>query len=135
MVKQHRLLDWRSLSIAISVGIFGITESPVRAIPVSRQSSFELSQVGIGSRINRPTPLNLRPQTHIPLPTVNGRSSSYYRYPKYRGRYYDGYRYGHDHYRTHRRRNHRRRGPVIIINPSNYSEYSNYASPIRVIRK
>ena len=135
MVKQHRLIDWRSLAIAISLGIFSVAQTPARAIPVSGQSSFDLSQVGIGSRINRPTPLNLRPRTHIPLPTVNGRSNSYYRYPEYRDRHYDGYEYGHDHYHTHRRQNRHRKGTVIIINPDSYSGYSNYDPLIRIIRK
>ena len=135
MVKQHRLLDWRSLAIAISLGIFSIAQSPARAIPASNQSSFKIAQVGVRSRINRPTPLNLRPRTHIPLPTVNDRSGSYYRYPKYRDRHYDRYRYGHDHYHPHRRRDRyrNRSGTVIIINPAN--SYSNYDSYIRIIRK
>ena len=132
MVKQHQLFDWRSLAIAISLGIFSIAQTPARAIPASERSSLKLAQVGVRSRINRPTPLNLRPRTHIPLPTVNGRSG-YYRYPN-RDRYYNGYEYGHDHYHTHRHRHRHRRGPVIIINPSSYSEYSNY-NYIRIIRK
>ena len=131
MVKQHGILDWRSLGIAISLGIFSLAQTPARAFPAASQSSFELAQVGVGSRIDRPTPLNLRPRTHIPLPTVNGRSGSYYRYSD-RDRYYDRYQYGHEHYHTHRRRNRHRKGPVIIINPAN--SYSNY-DYIRVIRK
>lgn len=134
MVKQHQLFDWRSLAIAISLGIFSIAQTPARAIPASERSSLKLAQVGVRSRINRPTPLNLRPRTHIPLPTVRDRHyDGYYRYPN-RDRYYNGYEYGHDHYHTHRHRHRHRRGPVIIINPSSYSEYSNY-NYIRIIRK
>ena len=137
MVTQQRLLDWRSIAIAIPLAIFSLTQSSAKAIPAPNQSesSFRLAQVGVGSRINRPTPLNLRPRTHIPLPTVNGRYEGYYRYSEYRDRHRNGYRYGHDHYHTHRRRNRRRKGTVIIINPSNYSEYHNYNGYIRVIRK
>lgn len=139
MLEQQRsLVDWRSILgiLAISLGIFSVTESPARAIPTKSQN-FKLAQVGVGSRINRPTPLNLRPRTHIPLPTVrDSRSDRYYRSRENRHRHYDGYEYGHDHYHTHRRRKPRRQGgPVIIINPSNYSEYSNYDGYIRVIRK
>ena len=139
MVKQHRLISWRSIlgTLAISLGIFSVTKSPARAIPAPSQSGLKLAQVGVGSRINGPTPLNIRPRTHIPLPAVrNSRYSSYYEYPEYRDRRYDRYEYGHDHYRTHRRRKPRhQRGPVIIINPSNYSEYSNHNGYIRVIGK
>ena len=132
MVRQHRLFDRGS--IAILLAIFSVTQSPAKAIPAPNQSDFKLGQVGVRSQIDRPTPLNLRPRTHIPLPTVNDRGS-YYRYPKYRDRHYDGYGYGHDHYHTHRRRNRHRKGTVIIINPSNYSEYSNYNGYIRIIGK
>lgn len=136
MVKQHRnLFNWRSSlgSLIISLGLLSVTKSPVKAIPPQTQSSFELAQVGVRSRIDRPTPLNLRPRTHIPLPTVRGsRYGSYSRYPN-RDRYYDGYGHSHDRDRTHPRRSRHRRGPVIIINPSNYFEYSNYDSYIRVI--
>ena len=137
MVKQHRILDWRSLlgTITISLGIFSVIDSPVRAKPASVQSGFKLAQVGVGSRINPPTPLNLRPRTHIPLPTVENHRGGYYRYPEDRGHHHDGYTYGHDHYHTHRRRNRRRKGPVIIINPAGYSEYSNHNGYIRIIRK
>ena len=137
MVEQYRnLLNWRSAlgTLAISLGIFSVAQSSARAIPAKSQSSFKLAQIGVESRINRPTPLNLRPRTHIPLPTVRDGRGSYYRYPEYRDRHYDRYGYGHDHYHIHRRRKRRhRRSPVIIINPAN--SYSNYDSYIRVIRK
>ena len=128
MVKQHRnLFNWRSglSSLIISLGIFSVAKSPAEAMPAQTSSSLELAQVGVRSSINRPTPLNLRPRTHIPLPAVNGRYGSYYRHPGYRDRHYDRSGYGHDHYHTHRRRKHRhRRGPVIIINPADsYSTY------------
>lgn len=137
MVKQHRnILNWQSAlgTLAISLGIFSIAQSSARAIPTNSHS-FKLAQVGVRGRINGPTPLNLRPRTHIPQPTVNDRYGSYYRHPEYRDRHYDRYGYGHDHYHTHRRRNRHKRGPVIIINPANYSEYSNHNGYIRVIRK
>ena len=134
MIEQHRILDWRSLAIAISLAIFSVCQSPAKAIPAPNQSSFRLAQVGVGSRINRPTPLNLRPRTHIPLPTVNGRSGGYYRYPD-RDRHRNGSGYGHDHYHTHPRRHRHPKGTVIIINPANYSGYSNHNGYIRVIRK
>ena len=136
MVELHRnLLNWRSAlgTLAISLGIFSVAQSPARAIPAQTQSSFKLSQIGVGGRINRPTPLNLSPRTHIPLPTVRDGRGSYYRYSEYRDRHYDRYGYGHDHYHTHRRQDRHRRGPVIIINPVN--SYSNYDSYIRIIRK
>ena len=136
MVTQHRLFGWRATAIAIPLVIFSLTQSSAKAIPAPNQSSFRLAQVGVGSRINRPTPLNLRPRTHIPLPTVRDRGyGSYYRHPKYRDRHYDEYRYGHDHYHTHRRRHRRRKGPVIIIDPANYSGYSNHNGYIRIIGK
>ena len=138
MREQYRnLRDWRSTlgTLAISLGMFSVAQLPARAIPTSSQTNSQLAQVGVRSRINRPTPLNLRPRTHIPLPRVNGRYGSYNRYPRYRDRYYDGYRYGHDHHHTHRRRSRHRRGTVIIINPSNYTEYSNYDGYIRIIGK
>ena len=123
---------WRAIgTLAIFIGMFGAVKSPDQAIPVKTQNSFELAQVGVRSRIDGPTPLNLRPRTHIPLPR-----GSYYGYPRYSNYHRDGYKYGHEHYHTHhRRRDRHRRGPVIIINPNNYSEYSNYDSYIRVIRK
>lgn len=138
MLKQHQQLSWRrTLGMAIALGIFSAVKSPAQAMPVPTPDSLEIAQVGVRSRIDRPIPLNLRPRTHIPLPAGRyERRGSYYRYPPYRGDRHERYGYGHEHYHTHRHRRHeRRRGPVIIINPSNYSEYSNYDGYIRVIRK
>jgi hypothetical protein len=132
MREQDRPFSWKAIgTLAIFLGMFGALESPAWAIPVKNQNSFELAQVGVRSRLDGPTPLNLRPRTDIPLPR-----SSYYGYPRSRNYHRDEYKYGHEHYHTHhRRRDSHRRGPVIIINPNNYFEYSNYDSYIRVIRK
>lgn len=124
--------------IALAVGILGISEAPAQSIPELAEDSWQISQVGVRSRAVPPTPLNLRPQTHIPLPT-NSRSSDYYRHSGYR-QYdrYDRYGYGHHHDHHHHDRHRRSRGPVIIINPATFSNYSNYNTQggyIRVIRK
>ena len=153
MPKQHQnKFGWQSAlgAIAISLSTFGIRSSPVQAAPKPIKDSFKLAQVGVRSRINPPTPLNLRPRTHIPLPT-HSRSQDYYGYPGYRDSYrgshggsYRNDRYGsghdhhHHHHHHHHRGNRRNRGPVIIINPatsSSYSNYSNQSGYIRVIRK
>ena len=135
-------LNWQSAlgAIAITAGVLGIGESPAQSMPIA-EDSWQVAQVGVRSRINSPTPLNLRPQTHIPLPT-NSRSSDYYQPSRYRGGYsrHDEYGYGHHHDHHHHRGHHRRRrnrGPVIIINPatSSYSNYSSQDSYIRIIRK
>ena len=131
MSKQHQF-HWQIwATIAIFLSILGITESPARAFPQPSQDSFKLAQVGVGSRINPPTPLNLRPRTHIPLPPSR---YNHYEYPQYRDFYRsDRYRYGHERYRD---RHHRKSGgTVIIINPSYNNSYSNYDSYIRIIRK
>lgn len=114
------------------------------------KDNFQLAQIRGRGRINAPTPLNLRPRTHIPLPARRShRRSDYYGHP-YGGsrrdhRQYrdadDHSRYNHDHH-THHRRNRSRRNPVIIINPANSSRhrndnnsnYKNYDGFIRVIR-
>ena len=131
MNKQHQF-SWQTAwgTIAIVLGI-GITGSPAIAFP-QQADSFKLAQVGVGSRINAPTPLNIRPRTHIPLPRSR---YNRYGYPKYRDYYRsDRYRYDRDcdrHY-DHRRN---RGGTVIIINPSNHDSYDNYDGYIRIIRK
>ena len=148
--EQQVKFNWKSAFGAIvTAAALGIGSSSVQASPEVEleAKSFEIAQVGVRSRINSPTPLNLRPRTHIPLPTTS-RSSDYYRhrgyYPQYR-RYnrHDRYGYGHHHggrhYGYHRGRN-RRRGTVIIINPGSSSSYSNYnytdiGGHIRVIGK
>ena len=142
MSTQHQnRLNWRATlsAIAISVSALSIGSSSVQAAPKFITASIQLAQVGVRSRINAPTPLNLRPRTHIPLPT-SSRSRDYPRYSGYRG-YRRGYGHNHyhrhDHYHNHRGK-HRNRGPVIIINPATSSSYSNYRHQggyIRVIRK
>jgi len=145
--------NWRSMvgAFAISLGAFGMIESPVDASPNQLQDSFKLAQVGIRSRTNAPTPLNLTPRTHIPLPTSrhnrHRQSSDYYEnrghrgfhrgHRQYRGsRRHDRYDHHHHDHHPHQRRNHSRRDSVIIINPSNSnSNHSNYDGYIRVIRK
>ena len=130
--------NWQSAfsAITLAVGAFGITKFPAQSMPVV-EDRLQIAQVGVRSQISSPTPLNLRPQTHIPLPT-NSRSSDYYRHPAYRGGYYryDDYGYGHHHHHHHHHHRSRHRGPVIIINPAT-SSYSNYSQNgyIRIIGK
>lgn len=153
MTTQHQnKFSWQSAlgAIAIFGSTFSISSTTVQAAPKPVKDSFKLAQVGVRSRINAPVPLNLRPRTHIPLPT-HSRSQDY-EYPGYRDSYrgshggsYRNDRYGsghdhdcHDHHHSHHRGNRRNRGPVIIINPatlSSYSNYSNQSGYIRVIRK
>lgn len=138
MGKQYRnKFNWRSLlgALTISLGAFGIIESPaVQATPELIQGSFELAQVGVQSQINGPTPLNLRPRTHIPLPESRYDRRDDYGYREYRDR---ESKYGHDYYHPHRRGDLHGRDTVIIIRPSNNIEsYRNsYDSYIRVIRR
>ena len=137
MGKQYRnKFNWRSLlgALTISFGAFSIIKSsPAQATPEPIQGSFELAQVVVQSQIDGPTPLNLRPRTHIPLPESRYDRRDDYRYREYRD--YES-EYGHDHHHSSRRSDRNRRGPVIIINPSNYSEsYRNSDNYIRVIRK
>ena len=135
MGKQH--FHWQIWgTIAIFLGILGITESPAIAFLDRAEDSFKLAQVGVGSRINAPTPLNLRPRTHIPLPPSR---YNHYEYSNYRDYHRpDRYRYGHERYRDrhHSHRRERKSGEtVIIINPSYNNSYSKYDSYIRIIRK
>lgn len=137
MGRQDRKFGWQTAlgALAISWGIVGAIEAPASAAPWTQRT---IAQVGVRSQIGSPTPLNLRPRTHIPLPT-NSRSRDYYGYPT--RRYYGHGKYGH--YRDPHRHYPPKRsggGTVIIINPSNYSEYSNYnysefGGRVRVIRK
>lgn len=140
-------INWRTTlgTLAISLGTLGIIELPAEANPHQVQDSLQIAQVGVRSRINAPTPLNLRPRTHIPLPSRRyNRRSNYCGYHGCRGehRHHRRYRrsnrrvrYDHDHYDHHRRSRSRKRS-VIIINPSNSnSRYSNDNGYIRVIRK
>lgn len=139
MARQDRKFGWQTAlgALVIFGGIFGSIEAPASAAPWKAQSE-RIAQVGVRSRsqIGSPTPLNLRPRTHIPLPT-NSRSRDYYGYP--RSRYYGRGKYRH--YRDrHYPRKFPRGGTTIIINPSNHSEYrhynySEYGGLIRTIRK
>jgi hypothetical protein len=125
--------DWRSIlgAIAFVTGTVFIVETPAQALPEASKDSFKLAQVGVTSQINAPIPLNLKPRTHIPLPT-NSSSSDY-------DNSYDESTYPHDHYRYHHHhRNNQNNGTVIIINPTNQSSYEGYSdrnSYIRIIRK
>jgi hypothetical protein len=136
--------NWGSAlgAIALFAGALCILESPAEALPEAAKDSFKLVQVGVTSQIDSPIPLNLRPRTHIPLPT-NSRSSDYerhFRYGEY-SNYDDEYGYGHDEQHHHRYRGNQGSGTVIIINPANHSNYSNYESYsdqggyIRIIRE
>lgn len=117
--------NWGSAlgAIALFTGTLCILGTPAQAVPEATRDSFKLAQVGVTSQINAPIPLNLRPRTHIPLPT-NSRSSDYDRYSRY-----DEYGYGHEHEDHHdHHRGNDRNNTVIIINPANHSSYSNYES-------
>jgi hypothetical protein len=118
--KQTRY-NWRlALSaIALLAGAICFFESPAEAVPKVTKDSFKLAQVGVSSQVNAPIPLNLRPRTHIPLPT-NSRSSDY-------DSSYDEYGYPHerDRYHHHHRGN-QNNGTVIIINPANHFNYKSY---------
>ena len=132
--------NWRNTLGALAIGIGAITcmDTPATATPI--QNSLKLAQVGVRSRITPPTPLNLRPRVHIPLPQSN---YSRYNYPKYNSGYNHHhrsdryYRNGHHHHHEHTHDHHHRRGKVIIISPSNHNGISNYSSDrlIRVIKR
>jgi hypothetical protein len=145
-----------SFAIAFLVATGCILESPAQAVPEIgskvTKDSFQLAQIGISSPSNAPIPLNLRPRTHIPLPT-NSHSSDDDYYSEYDSGYDDGYRDAREH-DTHRDcHDHRdypsgrfcdrhRKDTVIIINParSTYGSYgdddldSNQRRYIRIIR-
>lgn len=136
MSMQDRKYRWQTAlgALAISWGILDAIEVPASAAP---RTQSKIAQVGVRSQISPPTPLNLRPQTHIPLPT-NSRSRDYYGYPRSRG-YYGHGKYGHYRDRHYPPRP-PRGGTVIIINPSHHSEYRNYnyseyGGRVRIIRK
>ena len=145
--EQQVKLNWKSVLGAIAAtAALGIGSSSVQASPEAefeKTESFQIAQIHVRSRINSPTPLNMRPRTHIPLPTTS-RSSDYYHrgyYPQYRGyNRYDRYGYGHHHDYGHHRGRNGRRGTVIIINPGSSNTYSNYnytdiGGHIHIIRK
>ncbi|MEL6928561.1 MAG: hypothetical protein AAFO95_07995 [Cyanobacteria bacterium J06600_6] len=140
-------LHWQpTLSvIALALGLSGLDVAPAQSLPEFAEDSWQIAQVGVRGRVTSPTPLNLTPRTHIPLPT-NSRSRNYHRPYQYRGRHgrhnrHDPYSYGHSHDHHHHDHHHhhrRRKGPVIIIKPATSSSYSNYSSQdgyIRIIRK
>ena len=136
MSKQNQKFKWQAaLGVAISCGMFGVMEVSAEATPWNTDNST-LAQVGVRSRIAPPTPLNLRPQTHIPLPTTS-RSRDYYGYPRHKGYHYDRHGAYRDRHYDYCRKNCSRNDAVIIINPSSYSEfeYSNDDNYIRIIRQ
>ncbi|MGL5835434.1 MAG: hypothetical protein ACRC1Z_19725 [Waterburya sp.] len=143
--KQGNKSNWRlvwgaiALLAGASAGIVGILESSAQAAPAIKPAialeftrnnfknslkhdSLKVAQVGINSPSNAPIPLNLRPRTHIPLPT-DSRSRDY--------DYYSGYDHGYDrgyddgYYRGKHRDRHRK-DTVIIINPATSSTYESY---------
>ena len=132
-------LNWRNAcgALAIGLGAFTCINTPATATPI--QSHFELAQVGVRSRITPPTPLNLRPRVHTPLPQSNYSHYPHHRYSKYNSGY-NNYRrsdrYHHHHEHTHDN-HHRSRDKVIIISPGNHRDVRNYSSDnfIRVIRR
>lgn len=149
MSKQRQTkLNWKSVlgAIALVVGS-GAIAFPAQATPDWETESFKLAQVR--SRVNPPTPLNLRPRTHTPLPTTRGSRGYYHRsgYGSRSRRLYGGYNrhdsdYGYRHDRDYRRDRHQRDkgGTVIIINPansrsSNHRGYNRQGSYIRIIGK
>lgn len=138
--------NWQTAlsAFVIGIGVIGLCP-PSEAISVTpvlensaaeeNSSSLKLAQVGIRSRINAPTPLNITPPpgTHIPLPSNsyyhrnrsyhnyqrNPRQGYYYRRSRNHGRhnpYYEDH-----HYRgTVRKRSPQRRSRGVIIIKSNY---------------
>jgi hypothetical protein len=126
-------------AIAFLIATGCIFESPAQAVPEIgskvTKDSFQLAQVGVSSPNNALIPLNLRPRTHIPLPTNSHNSDDDY-YSEYdagyNSGYGDGYRDAHE-YGDHRDRHHRRdrdrhrKNTVIIINPARttYESYGN----------
>jgi hypothetical protein len=121
-------------AIAFLVATGCIFESPAQAVPEigskTTKDSFQLAQIVIGSPNNAPIPLNLRPRTHIPLPTDSGSSDDDY-YSGYDDGYNDGYNDSYDdgyHRGGHRDRH--RKNTVIIINPAR-STYENYGNSDR----
>ena len=150
--EQQVKLNWKSILGAIAAtAALGIGSSSVQASPeaeLRQTESFEIAQIRFRSRISSPTPLNMRPRTHIPSPTTGSDYYDYHHdryYRQYRGHNrYDRHGYGHHHDYDRRHGRHRgrngRRGTVIIINPGSSNTYSNYnytdiGGHIRIIRK
>ena len=154
-MRQQRQIKLHCQSLlgafALVVGIGGAIATPALATPDLEATSFKLANFKLAqasSRVNSPTPLNLRPRTHIPLPT-NRSSRDYYRHSGYgrgsRGAYgrfkrHERYDYGYRHDRDYHRDRRGTGETVIIINPassrhSNYSNYNRQDSYIRIIGK
>lgn len=141
--KQKTKLGWlKALSpIVFTLGGVLAAELPAAAIPnldsinIS-QNGLHLAQVGVRSRIVPPTPLNLTPRYHIPLPQSNYRyrSRGYRRDRHYGYDRYDDYHHHHRHSRYSRRRS-KNKSPVIIINPATEQHRSTTGSYIRIIKK
>ena len=140
-------LNWRNAlgAFAIGLGAIAYTELPTTAYPI--KDSLQLRGEGVRSRVTPPTPLNLRPRVHIPLPQSNYSRYPSHSYPRYNNSYNGNYRRSHHHYEdchhhhehTHQNRHrssHRRRGKVIIINPGDRSGIGNPINGnfIRLIR-
>ena len=121
------------------LGIFAIvsaasTISTAAIANPHNSTELYLAQVGVRSRINSPTPINLRPRHHIPLPSSN-RSSRYnrrynqhrdYRYSEYNDDYYRDRRINRKYRRRHqsdydrdihnqRSRKRRTRGSITVF--------------------
>lgn len=128
---SQKRFDWqKALKIlAIALGTATIVESPGIAIAVETTDSFKIAQVGVRSRITPPTPLNITPRIHIPLPASRyNRHQNYYGFPRSRGSYnrwrsrnyrqdrrYDRYNgSGYDDHPRQSRRGYRKRGKIII---------------------
>ena len=128
--KTRSKLNWRNVIGTLAIGLGAITSIDASAMATPIKDNFQLAQVGVQSRINSPTPLNLRPRTHIPLP-----QSNYSHYPRYNSGYgnYDrrhshqGNRHHTHHRHTHHHR-HRNRSTVIIIRPGGHSSMGNYGN-------
>lgn len=113
--KYQAKLNWHHALGALTIMGIGLINAPA------------LAQVGIRSRIESPTPLNIKPRTHIPSP-ADRYNDPRYNYPRYN----PGYRHRGKYYPHHRRTHKRNGGTVIIINPSRRT-YSDRNSQIYII--
>lgn len=176
MILEHRhkfygRLNWRPIlsAFALGLGTIGLC-SPVEAMSqitakesppllenniratsqiTYSQADFQLAQVGVRSRINGPTPLNITPPpgTHIPLPAPTYYHYRYNHAPYHRGvrrkyirhrrsSHYDRHQHYDDcHHHPHRSRRHKKGSRVIIINPATHDRDNHNSSYIRVIRR
>ena len=130
--KSQGQFNWHPAlsALAMVIGVIGTIDTPATAAAIKVEDSIKVAQVGIRSRINSPTPLNLRPRTHIPLPRRSYRR--HYNHHHYHHHHHDNDSYDrHYQHNTYRkRRSHKDK--VIIINPGNLSDYGRY-NYIRVI--